>query len=100
MRKCTEKENSEFCHDSGHRLSHMITTRNIRGKWKWRCSSVSIVTRIRAGRMEFETRQWQGCFLFATAYTPPLEPPQLPIKWVTEAPSLGVKWVEREAYHS
>jgi hypothetical protein len=32
-------------------------------------SSVSIVTRLQAGRQGFDSRQGQGIFLFATAYT-------------------------------
>jgi hypothetical protein len=39
----------------------------------------------------FESQQWLGIFLFTTASRPALEPIQLPIQWVQEALSLGVK---------
>jgi hypothetical protein len=47
-----------------------------------RGSSVSIVTRLRAGRPEFGSRQAVGIFLPATASRPTLELIQAPIHWV------------------
>jgi len=63
----------------------------IEGKiiWEWRSrdTSVSIVTRLRAGRPRPDSRQGQGYFPFGTASRPALEP----IQWVRRALSLGVK---------
>jgi hypothetical protein len=56
---------------------------------------ISISTRIRAGRPEFDYRQRQGYFLFATACRPTLGPTLIPIQWVA-----GVKRLECEADHS
>jgi len=39
-------------------------------------------------------------FPFATASIPTLGPIQLPVKWVSGAFSLGVKWSVREVDHS
>jgi hypothetical protein len=50
-----------------------------------RGSSVSIVTRLQAGRIQFDSRhrQWRDFFfLFATASRPVLGPIQPPIRWV------------------
>jgi len=44
--------------------------------------SVSIMIGLRAGRPEFDSRQGQGFFLFATAPKQPLVSTQPPIKWV------------------
>jgi hypothetical protein len=58
-----------------------------------RYSSVSTVTRLRAGRPEFDSRQGQGFPLFATVSIPALGPTQTPIQWVPGSlfPEWGVK---------
>jgi hypothetical protein len=65
-----------------------------------RDSSVSIVSRLRAGRLGFESRQGLGIFLFATASRTALGPTHPPVQWVPAALSLGVKRPGREADHS
>jgi len=47
-----------------------------------RSSSVSIVTRLQAGRLGFNYWQVQGIFLFTTMSRPTLEPSLSPIQWV------------------
>jgi hypothetical protein len=54
-------------------------------------SSVSIVTRLRGGRTEFDSRQRQGIFLLAIAFRLALGPRQPPIQWVSGALSPGVR---------
>jgi hypothetical protein len=44
--------------------------------------SVGIVTSLRAGRSEFDSRRGLGIFIFATASRPALRPTQPPIEWV------------------
>jgi hypothetical protein len=63
-------------------------------------SSVSILTRLWAGRSRFDSRQGLEIFLSATASRPAQGPTQPPIQWVLIAISLGVKWPDREADHS
>jgi hypothetical protein len=58
------------------------------------CSSVCIVTTLRAGRMGLGFREGQRVFLSATASSPALEPTQPHIKWIP-----GVKRPGREATH-
>jgi hypothetical protein len=78
------------------------------------------VTRLRAGRSEFDFRHGQGffriswtirflgfdsrrgpgIFLFTTAFRTALGPAQFPIQWIIGAPSLGIKRPGREADHS
>jgi hypothetical protein len=65
-----------------------------------RNNSVSIATRLRAGRPGFDFQRGQGTFLFATALRSALGSTQLPIQCVSGALSLGVKWPGREADHS
>jgi hypothetical protein len=48
----------------------------------------------------FESRKGLGIFLFTAASTLALRPTQPPIQWVTVAPFLRVKRLEREADHS
>jgi hypothetical protein len=62
-----------------------------------RCSSVSIVTRLRAGRHRGQFPAWAktGFFFFATASRPALEPTQTPIQGVP-----GTKRMGRESDHS
>jgi hypothetical protein len=50
-----------------------------------RDSSVSIVTWLRARRPEFDYRQGQGFFFFATASRLALGPTQSPIQWTMGA---------------
>jgi hypothetical protein len=71
----------------------------LRGKFvKSRGSSVSVETRLQAGRLEFDSRQELGFFfLLATASSPSLEPTQPPIQWVPRDLSTGVKLPERAA---
>jgi hypothetical protein len=57
--------------------------------------SASIVTRLRAWRPGFDSRQGLGFFSFATASRPALRPIQPPIKWVP-----GVQRPGSEADHS
>jgi len=52
---------------------------------------VSLVTRLRAERQEFNSRKVQGFFLFATASIPALEPTQLPTQWALGNLSSRVK---------
>jgi len=64
-------------------------------------NSLSIATRLRAGRLGFESQLGLGMFLFATSVSRPAPGPnQPPIPWVPGAPSLGVKRWRREANHS
>jgi hypothetical protein len=74
-----------------HRLvfilqNYLLTTFCMRNMWsmgtKSRDSSVSVVTRLRAGRAGFDSRQRQGFILFATAFRPALGSAQPPIQWV------------------
>jgi hypothetical protein len=65
-----------------------------------RNSSVSIVTRLWAGRPGFYYRQGQGLILFTTASRHALWPTQPPIQCVLWDLSPGVKWPRREADHS
>jgi hypothetical protein len=64
-------------------------------KGRPRGSSVSIVTRLRAGRPEFYFWHGEGHFLSATAFRPALVSTQPPIQWVPRVKRSG-----REAYHS
>jgi hypothetical protein len=52
-------------------------------------SSVSLVTRLRAGRPGFNSRQNVGYLLLAAVSTPALWPIQSPIQWVPGALILG-----------
>jgi len=61
--------------------------------------SVSIVTKLRAGRPEFGSRQVQGLFLLITASRPALGPSQHPTRWVSAAPSPELKLPGRESDH-
>jgi hypothetical protein len=67
-------------------------------------NSLSIATRLRAGRLGFESQLGLGMFLFATSGSrpPPVvpPPPQPPIQWVPGDVSPGVKRLSREADHS
>jgi hypothetical protein len=65
-----------------------------------RNSSVSIVTRLRAGRPGFGFRRGRDVVLFATAFRPTLGPIQPLVQCVTGALSSGVKRPRREADHS
>jgi hypothetical protein len=53
-----------------------------------------------AGRPRFDPRQRQDIFLYSTASTSALEPPQSHIQWVQEAVSPRVKRPGREVDHS
>jgi hypothetical protein len=55
------------------------------------------VTRLRAGRPGFDSRQKLGTFLFATASREDLQPTQPPIQWILVAIFLRVKRPGREA---
>jgi hypothetical protein len=52
------------------------------------------------GVLGFDSRRRLGIFLFTTVSRTALGPTQLPIKWVSGALSLGVKWSGLEADHS
>jgi len=66
-----------------------------------RGSSVGVVTEVRAGQSDFESRQGQGFLLFATASRPALlGHTQPPLLWVPVALSLRVKRPGSEADHS
>jgi hypothetical protein len=65
-----------------------------------RGSSVSIVTRLRGGRLRFDSRQEQRNFLFASASRPALGSTQTPIQWVTGALFPGLKRPGCEADYS
>jgi hypothetical protein len=67
--------------------------------WGSRDISVSIVTRLRAGRPSFDSRKEQRFLLFA-AYRPALGPTQPHIQWVPVALFLWIKRPGREADHS
>jgi hypothetical protein len=62
--------------------------------------SVSIATRLLAGRPGFGWRQGLGILLFATASRPVLGPTQLPIQRVPGALAPGVRRPGREANNS
>jgi hypothetical protein len=64
-----------------------------------RDSSVSIVTRLRAGRPGFDSGQGKRIFL-VTVSRPAVGPTQPPIQWAPGAVSPGVKRPGREADHS
>jgi hypothetical protein len=53
--------------------------------------SVSIETRLRAGLPRFDSWEGQGIFLFPARSRPALGPTQLPIQWIKEVISPGVK---------
>jgi hypothetical protein len=65
-------------------------------------SSVSIVTRLQAGQVGFNSCRGQGMyfFLFAIAFRPSLACRQLPIKRMLGTLSLGVKYLWCEGDHS
>jgi hypothetical protein len=63
-------------------------------------SSVTIVTRLRAGRAGIDSRQGLGIFLLATASRLALKPTQPPIQCEPETLSTEVKRPGREADHS
>jgi hypothetical protein len=64
-------------------------------------NSVNIETSLRTGPPGFNSRQGQWwIYLFSTASKPALGLTQLPIQWVPEALSPGVKRPGREANHS
>jgi hypothetical protein len=58
------------------------------------------VTKLRAGRPGFDSRQGLGIFLFSTASRPAVGPSQPLIQWVPGVLFLGVKRPGREADHS
>jgi len=60
-----------------------------------RDSSVSIVTKLRAGRPDFDSRYGQGIFLFATVSRLTLSPIQPSIQWVPGALSTDLHLVPR-----
>jgi hypothetical protein len=69
--------------------------------WKGnRGSSVSITTRLRAGRPGFNSRKGLGFNLFATSSRPILGPTQPPLQYVQAVPTPGVKRQWRETCHS
>jgi hypothetical protein len=51
------------------------------------------------GVLGFDSRRGLGIFFFSTASGTALGPTQPPIRWVSEALSLGAKRPEREADH-
>jgi len=69
---------------------------------KIRCSSVSILTRLRAGRPGFTSRQWQCWDFFSSPSRPDRlwGPPSFLSTGYKGAFSLGVKRPVREADHS
>jgi len=58
------------------------------------------MTRLRTGRLGFDSRQGGLFSLFFTALSQVLGPIHTPIQWAPGALSPGVKRPEREAYHS
>jgi len=62
-------------------LQHAYITNRI-GQGVASSSSGSIVTRLRAGRPDFDTRQGLGLFLFATASRSALGTTQPPSNWI------------------
>ena len=64
-----------------------------------RDSSVSIVTRLRAGRSGVAIPAWKKFCLFSRKSTPPLDFTYFLIEW-TSACFFWVKWPGREAHHS
>jgi hypothetical protein len=98
-------------HVESHGCSDKATTSEIpSGIWKrdiiynlwdpsW-SSSVSIVTRLRAERPGFNSRQGNGLILFATASRQALGPTQSRIQCVLGALSPGIKRLAREADQS
>jgi len=61
---------------------------------------ISIVTRLRAGRMVFDFQMDREFFLFASGFRQVLGPTQLPTQWVPRALSLEVKRPGSEADYS
>jgi hypothetical protein len=57
------------------------------------------MSRLRAGRPEFEYQEGQSYFLSATASIPALRATQLPVQWVPGAIFPGVNRLGREADH-
>jgi hypothetical protein len=68
-------------------------------QWIPEAVSVSIVSRLWAGWSEFDSRHWQGSFLFATASKPALVPIQPTIEWVPVT-SAEIKLPGLETDHS
>jgi hypothetical protein len=66
----------------------------------WSLSSLSTVTRLRAGLPRFDSRRGQELFVFVNASRPALVATHPSIQWVPAANSMGVKWPGREADHS
>jgi hypothetical protein len=62
--------------------------------------SVSIVTRLRTGRLGFDSQQDKGTFLFTTASRLALGPSQSPVQWVPAPLCPAVKSPVRETDRS
>jgi hypothetical protein len=80
-----------------HLNATVICVNSIR---KSRGSSVTIVTRLRAERLRFDSWQEQGIYVFDTTSRPALELTQPSIQWVPGVLSPELKWPYREADHS
>jgi hypothetical protein len=63
-------------------------------------SLVSVLTKLLAGRLGFDSRQVQDFFFFVTVSRPALEITKPLIQWEPEAYSSGVKRPGREANQS
>jgi hypothetical protein len=64
------------------------------------CIHVFGLSRLRAGRQGFNSRQRLGIFLFVTVFKPALRLTQPPIQWEPGPFSPGVKWLGRETDRS
>jgi hypothetical protein len=67
---------------------------------KSRGNSVSIVTRVRAGRPGIDSLSGLGSFQLATASKPSLGATRSLTQWISEVLSPGVKGTGREVDHS
>jgi hypothetical protein len=64
-----------------------------------RKSSVSLVSRLRAGLPGFDSRHGQALFILATTFRPPLGTTQIPIQWIPGHSLPGNKASRAQADH-
>ena len=59
-----------------------------------------VVTRLRAERSEFKSRQVQEIFLLSKTSRPAVRPTEPPVQWIPASLSMEIKWLGREVDHS